>query len=318
MKIALIISAVIIGFLGLLEISLRVVVGFGNPLTYIADSQIGYLLTPNQNVSRFGNRIKINQYSMRSAPIKQLRDNSTLRIFLIGDSVANGCWWTDQKDTISEIIQRYLSENLGNNKNVEVLNASANSWGPRNELAYIEKFGLFDVQIIILLINTDDLFAKSPSSSVVGIDRNYPDKKPPSAIAEVISRYFLPAPKVPEIKEDGDRVGLNLEAIKKIQEIADQNNIKFILAMTPLLREVDGTEPRDYEIKNRQRLNKFTESKNILYVDFVAIFKSVSDPTSLYRDHIHLSPAGNQVVSETISQSIINHNFDVGYLRDEL
>ncbi|MGB3509863.1 MAG: SGNH/GDSL hydrolase family protein [Microcoleaceae cyanobacterium] len=309
MKIILIISAVTLGLLGGLEISLRLIVGFGNPLTYIADDKIGYLLRPNQNVSRFGNRIKINEYSMRSASIKQLTDNSNLRIFLLGDSVANGCWWTDQDDTISEIIQRYLSEKLGDNKNVEVLNASANSWGPRNELAYLEKFGLFDARVIVLLINTDDLFAKSPSSLVVGRDRNYPDKKPPSAIAEVISRYFFSAPKVPEIQEDGDRVGLNLEAIKKIQEIANQNNSKLILAMTPLLREVGEPGSRDYEVKTRQRLEEFTKAENILYLDFLPIFKSVSESASLYRDHIHLSPEGNQVVSENISIFLIkNYN----------
>ncbi|MEM1170024.1 MAG: SGNH/GDSL hydrolase family protein [Cyanobacteria bacterium P01_H01_bin.35] len=308
MKALFIVSAIIIGFLGILEIALRLVVGFGNPLIYNADSQIGYLLKPNQNVSRFGNRIKINQYSMRSESIQDSRENSTLRIFLVGDSVANGNWWTDQDDTISAIIEKQLNEKFGQDKKVEVLNASANSWGPRNELAYLEKFGLFDSQTIVLLINTDDLFAKAPSSLVVGVDRNYPDKKPFSAIAEVISRYFLPAPKVPEIQEEGDRVGFNLEAIKKIQEISNQNNAQFILAMTPLIREVGQPGPRDYEIKTRQRLNDFTLAENIIYLDLLPIFKSVSEPANLYRDHIHLSPEGNQVVSETINKSIINHS----------
>ncbi len=308
MKALFIVSAIIIGLLGILEIGLRLVVGFGNPLTYNADGKIGYLLTPNQKVVRFGNRIKINQYSMRSEPIEESRENTTLRIFLLGDSVANGNWWTDQDDTISAIIEKQLNQKLGKDKTVEVLNASANSWGPRNELAYLEKFGLFDSQTIVLLINTDDLFAKAPSSLVVGVDRNYPDKKPPLAIAEVISRYLLPAPKVPEIKEEGDRVGLNLEAIKKIQEITNQNNAKFILTMTPLLREVGEPGPRDYEIKTRQRLDNFTLAEKIIYLDLLPVFKSVSEPGNLYRDHIHLSPEGNQVVSETISKSIINHS----------
>ncbi|MGD1705082.1 SGNH/GDSL hydrolase family protein [Dapis sp. BLCC M229] len=308
MKALFIVSAIIIGLLGILEIGLRLVVGFGNPLTYNADSKIGYLLTPNQQVSRFGNRIKINQYSMRYEPIKESRENTTLRIFLLGDSVANGNWWTDQDDIISAIIENQLNEKLGKDKTVEVLNASANSWGPRNELAYLEKFGLFDSQTIVLLINTDDLFAKAPSSLVVGVDRNYPDKKPPFAIGEAMARYLLPAPKVPEVKEEGDRVGFNLEAIKKIREIVNQNNAKFILAMTPLLREVGESGPRDYEIKTRERLDNFTLAENIIYLDLLPIFKSVSEPANLYRDHIHLSPEGNQVVSETISKSIINQS----------
>ncbi len=308
MKALLIVSAIIIGLLGILEIGLRLVVGFGNPLTYNADTEIGYLLKPNQSVTRLGNRIKINQYSMRYEPIEESRENTTLRIFLVGDSVANGNWWTDQDETISAIIEKQLNEELGKDKTVEVLNASANSWGPRNEFAYLEKFGLFDSQIIVLLINTDDLFAKAPSSLVVGVDRNYPDKKPPFAIAEVISRYLLPASKVPEIEEEGDRVGFNLEAIKKIQEISNQNNAKFILAMTPLLREVGQPGPRDYEIKTRQRLDNFTLAGNIIYLDLLPIFKSVSEPANLYRDHIHLSPEGNQVVSERISKLIINYS----------
>ncbi|NEQ76749.1 MAG: SGNH/GDSL hydrolase family protein [Okeania sp. SIO2C9] len=308
MKILLIISALILGLLGILEIGLRVVVGLGNPLTYIADNQIGYLLRPNQNVSRFGNRIKINQYSMRSKPIEESKENTKFRIFLVGDSVANGNWWTDQNDIVSAIIENYLSEKLGKDKIVEVLNASANSWGPRNELAYLEKFGLFNSQIVILLINTDDLFSKAPSSSVVGLDRNYPDKKPPSAIAELINRYFVKAPKVPEIQEEGDRVGFNLVAIKKIHELANLNNAKFILAMTPLLREVGEPGPRDYEIKTRKRLEEFTQAENILYLDLLPIFKSVSEPDSLYRDHIHLSPEGNLVISEVISKSILEQN----------
>ena len=101
MKAILIFSAIIICLVGILEIGLRLVVGFGNPLTYNTDSKIGYLLTPNQSVTRFGNRIKINQYSMRSDPIEELRENITLRILLLGDSVANGNWWTDQSHTIS-------------------------------------------------------------------------------------------------------------------------------------------------------------------------------------------------------------------------
>lgn len=308
MKILLIILALILGLLGILEIGLRVIVGFGNPLTYIGDNQIGYLLTPNQNVNRFGNRIKINQYSMRSKPIEESKENNTLRIFLVGDSVANGNWWTDQNDTVSAIIENSVSKKLGKDKIVEVLNASANSWGPRNELAYLEKFGLFNSQIVILLINTDDLFAKAPSSLVVGVDRNYPNKKPPSAIAELINRYFFKAPKVPEIKEEGDRVGFNLVAIKKISELANQNNAGFILAMTPLLREVGEPGPRDYEIKTRKRLAEFTEAENILYLDLLPIFKSVSESDSLYRDHIHLSPEGNLVISEVISKSILEQN----------
>lgn len=314
----LIILTLIAGLLAILEISLRLWLGFGNPLIYIPDADCGYLLAPNQTVRRFGNRIEINQYSMRSPAIAPIPPVSTLRVLLLGDSVANGGWWTDQPDTISAIMARLLSQRVGNQGTkdrdltpssppsaVEVLNASANSWGPRNELAYLQKFGHFGAKVIVLLINTDDLFAKTPSYWVVGRDRNYPDRKPPFAIVELCSRYLLPTPNLPEQVEtqkiqEGDIVGCNLEAIGQIKKIATSVNAQFILAMTPLLREIGKPGPRDYEIKARVRLTEFTQIEQILYLDFLPIFNSVQQPTNLYRDRIHLSPQGNQLVSQII------------------
>ncbi|HBE20024.1 MAG TPA: lipolytic protein G-D-S-L family, partial [Cyanobacteria bacterium UBA11367] len=57
MKILLIIGGIFIGLFLLLEVGLRLFWGFGNPLIYIADDEIGYLLAPNQKTKRFGNRI---------------------------------------------------------------------------------------------------------------------------------------------------------------------------------------------------------------------------------------------------------------------
>ena len=179
--ILLIIVAAIVGLFVATEVGLRLLFGFGNPLTYIGDEKIGYLLTPSQRTRRFGNRIEINQYSMRGSNIQPTPLPSSLRILLLGDSIANGGWWTDQENTISNLMMGSLKFNLSNLSNlsqnitqIEVLNASANSWGPRNELAYLQRFGSFGSKAIVLLINTDDLFSTTPTSLQVGRDRNYP------------------------------------------------------------------------------------------------------------------------------------------------
>ena len=148
MSILLVSLLVWVGLLLVLETGLRLIFGFGNPLLYLADPDMGYLLAPNQYTKRLGNRIFINEYSMRSPTITQKRPPSTLRVLLLGDSVANGAWWTDQERTLSARmtahLKRPIPEAWGGNLNpktpferVEVLNASANSWGPRNELAPI-------------------------------------------------------------------------------------------------------------------------------------------------------------------------------------
>jgi GDSL-like Lipase/Acylhydrolase family len=311
-----VILAVVVGLFVAIEIGLRSLFGFGNPLIYISDAEIGYLLAPNQRTRRFGNRIEINQYSMRGAPIQKIPAPSTLRVLLLGDSIANGGWWTDQANTISSLMMHSLRSIIDQSyQEVEVLNVSANSWGPRNELAYLEKFSNFNAQAVVLLINTDDLFATAPTSLPVGRDRNYPDTKPALALVEILRRYVFKQKPIPEMKavndEAGDRVGFNLEAIGKIQVLTRQSNSKFLLVMTPLLREIGELGSRDYEIQARQRLSDFTQAQQITYIDFLPIFNSTINPQSLYHDHIHLNLQGNQLVSKVIERSLLEMLKDV-------
>lgn len=306
MKVLFISLGGILGVLLLVEGSLRVLLGLGHRPLYIADEEIGYLLAPNQKMRRLGRQIIINQYSMRSEEIDQSRKSDTLRFFLLGDSIANGGWWTDQQETISALMTQRLEERTS--QTVEVLNASANSWGPRNQFAYLQRFGTFDAQIIVLLMNTDDFFATAPTSLVVGNDRNYPIRQPFSAMTEILDRFFDRSQPIPGmgkvLAEKGDRVGFNLQAIEGMKAIATQNNSRFMIVLTPLKREVE-TEPRDYETRARERLQGLANEQNILFFDCLFLFQKQNNPDSLYRDHIHLSPLGNQLVSEKIAQLIM-------------
>jgi lysophospholipase L1-like esterase len=307
-EIIIIILAVVLGLLVAMELGLRSLFGFGNPLIYIKDEQIGYLLAPNQRTKRFGNRIEINQYSMRSPTIPKIPSPSTLRILLLGDSIANGGWWTDQEKTISSLLMNSLGF-TSHTQQFEVLNASANSWSPRNELAYLQKFGTFNAKVVVLLINTDDLFGTAPTSLPVGRDRNYPDHKPPAAIIEVLQRYATKQKSIPEIQalnnEPGDRVGIILEAIANIKTLTQNNNCQLIVAMTPLLREIGESGSRDYEVKARQRLSDFLKVNKITYIDFLPIFQAHSDPKGLYKDHIHVNSLGNKLVSQEIEKALV-------------
>lgn len=304
--------AIALGLLIVGEIGLRAFFGFGNPLLYLADDRIGYLLAPNQRTRRFGNRIDINSYSMRSEEISPQPDASTVRVMLLGDSLANGGWWTDGEDTMSARMSRLLSGELGprlSEGKIEVLNASANSWGPRNELAYLERFGHFQAKAVVLLINTDDLFAITPTSLPVGRDRNYPAQKPALAWIEAIERYVLPEVAIPELdrlrQEGGDRVGKNLAAIEQIHAILRAENIPLIVVLSPLKREVGSPGPKEYEIKARDRLQSTIQTRNIPFIDLLPIFNAIDESETLYRDTIHLSPEGDRLVSEKICQLLI-------------
>lgn len=310
MELMIAIAVAILGIIAI-ELALRLFFGFGDPLLYIGDENIGYLLAPNQRVKRMGNRIAINQYSMRSPAITPTPTPETLRIMLVGDSVANGGWWTDEAQTISQLIQQNASDR---GHTVEVLNASANSWNPRNELAYLQQFGLFDSRVLILLLNTDDLFGTPPTSLPVGRDRTYPDRKPLLASIEVYTRFLARPQPIPELKaiqnEGGDRAGINLKAIEEIAAIARGKQAHFFLALTPLLREIESSS-RDYEQKARQRLLELTQNQSLSYLDFLPRFNALENPKTLYRDHIHLSPEGNQQVARSLWEAIASELSEV-------
>ncbi|NJM98115.1 MAG: SGNH/GDSL hydrolase family protein [Phormidesmis sp. RL_2_1] len=291
----------------LAELILRVGFGFGDPPLYIGDDRIGYLLAPNQRVKRFGNRICINEYSMRADAITPQPRTGTLRLLLLGDSLANGSWWTDQSDILSMRIAYYLRDRLPNDYGqVETLNASANSWGPRNQMAYLERYGTFGSAVLVLLLNTDDLFGTQPTPLQVGRDRSYPDRKPLLAIAEILSRYLQANQSIPGLKEiqseGGDRVGKNLAAIDRIHQQINADGGQFILVLSPLKRELPG--PRDYELVARKRLTEWATNADIPYLDLLEAYQHHPEPDSLYRDHIHLSSLGNELVAEAIAKMV--------------
>lgn len=244
---------------------------------------------------------------MRTEMIEPSPLNDTMRLFFIGDSIVNGAWWTDQNETISALVQKDIEKKLS--QTIEVLNASANSWGPRNQLAYLKRFGTFDSPVILLVINTDDLFATKPTPLRVGKDINYPDQQPILAVEEILEKVFSRNPNIPGMDkimgERGDRVGFNLEAIEKMKAIATENESQFMMVLTPLKREMNP-EPRDYEKVARKRLQDWVDTNHVEFIDFLPIFAKQENIDTLYRDHIHLSPLGEQLVSEHISELIIN------------
>ena len=96
----------------------------------------------------------------------------------------------------------------------------------------------------------------------------------------------------------------NLDAICQIQRLADGAGAQFILAITPRLREIGKSGSHDYELKARDRLTQLTQNQQISYLDFLPIFNDCEMPHRLYRDSIHLSDRGNQLVSEAIARSL--------------
>ena len=306
MKLLLIVLTGLLGLGIIAEIGLRLTLGLGNPPLYIADKDIGYLLAPNQKLRRKGNSIAINQYSMRDREIQPQKKANTKRIFLLGDSVVNGSWYTDQSDILSNLLANKLKATKSQ-QSFEVFNASTNSWGPRNELAYLKRYGLFDADSLILVINTEDLFSTRATSAVVGKSYSYPNKPPALALIELYQLFIASPRQIPELEQlraqTQENIKGNLSAIKEIKAIADRANVKFVLVLTPLMKEFKEGSTAD-EQQARDNLQKLATAENIDYLDFLEIWSDFPQPEFLYRDRIHPSPQGNTKIIEQLASII--------------
>ncbi len=173
------------------ELFCRFVLGLGDPTLYQADSSMEYVLQPSKTYYRFHHRFSVNRYSMRAddfPPHKSTSDE--FRVLVVGDSVIYGGARIDQRDIDTEILKQDLHQQLG--RPVVVGNASAKSWGPPNELAYLQHFGTLDADVVILELSSHD-YADAPTFiPVVGITADYPDKKPALAISDLFQTYLLP------------------------------------------------------------------------------------------------------------------------------
>src|SRR5580765_7907062 len=169
----------------------RFVRGLGDPPLYQADATMEYVLQPSRTYYRFHNRVSVNRYGMRADDFPPHKSSSEeLRVLVVGDSIVYGGVRIDQAEIATENLKRSLQQEFG--RPVVIGNASATSWGPPNELAYLQRYGTLDADVVILVLSSHD-YADAPTfTPVVGIAAQYPGKKPVLAVADLLKTYFLP------------------------------------------------------------------------------------------------------------------------------
>jgi len=173
------------------EIVSRFMVGLGDPPLYQADATMEYMLQPSKTYYRFHNRVSVNRYGMRADEFPPHKSSSEeLRVLVFGDSIVYGGVRIDQNEIGTEILKPSLQREFG--RPVVIGNASATSWGPPNELAYLQRYGTLDADVVILVLSSHD-YADAPTfTPVVGIAAQYPGKKPVLAVADLLETYFFP------------------------------------------------------------------------------------------------------------------------------
>jgi GDSL-like Lipase/Acylhydrolase family len=295
------------------ELVCRWGLGLGDPPLYQADPAMEYLLRPSRVYSRFHHRFAVNRYSMRADDFPPRKSSpNELRVLVIGDSVIYGGVRVDQEDIDTEILKRDLQRQLG--RPVVVGNASAKSWGPPNELAYLQRFGTLDSDVVVLELSSHD-YADAPTfAPVVGIAAEYPGRRPRLALADLFETYILPRyfgfgvtpagidRTAPDTAPSDADVAECREAERNLFRLARAKRAKVALVQHLSLPELTGKYQAGYAA-NQQ----VAKEENVPYVDDGNELRTAltSGHSPFYAgDSLHLNQLGQEVLAHTLQRAV--------------
>jgi hypothetical protein len=181
------IAACLLLLLGLLGEGLLQFWGFGHPLLYVNDAQIGYYPAPNQEVRRYGGLVRTNQFGMRSPHVEREKPPGTFRVFMIGDSTLYGGSYIDQEELYSRFVERELKSRHRGGR-VEILAMGVNEWSPIHKLEYARKFGTFDADVAVICLPIGDIYRRCHGATCVA---TFTPRRPPMCAYEEVAKHFL-------------------------------------------------------------------------------------------------------------------------------
>lgn len=305
--------AAVMGVLVLIggELVARFALQLGDPVLMQTHPTIEYLAQPDQDVFVYGSRHRINSFGMRSDDPPT--DPEAFRILVLGDSVINGGRRTHHDNLGTTLAQSQLRETLG--RPAWVGNASAGSWGPGNWRAYVQTFGTFDADAVIVVVSPHDI-GDTPTFSE-RFAANLTTERPISALGVAIreagarfaSRFSdEPAANPNDLNQPGLPIP-NLDEPRRINAerdlaalfalIAEQNKPAAMLYFP----EADSAQRHDAV---RQRLREITEQANAVFVDLGPKLKTQNAKTKpAYRDRMHPSAHGQRILAEAMTQATL-------------
>jgi hypothetical protein len=281
--------------------------GLGKPPLYVADSLTEYHLKPNQNLRRFGNRIEVNAYSMRSRPLGAARPPDGPRVLVFGDSVVWGGSILDQNLIATEVLRHSVPAEVGN--------VAAPSWGPGNWLGWSRRFGFLQATDVVLVISSHDA-ADNPSREPFRGDGNHPLQPPVSALAEGLERYALPRLGIRLSTPSGSKLDPPSAEPTSPADPRVQRSLADLRAFLQLAR-ASGAHVVVVQFANRQEaisgelqpgsrwINQLLRQEGIPSVQAGPIFRGCGPIASLYTDGIHpYTAAGQACLAKAIQQAL--------------
>ena len=273
----------------------------------VPDADTEYRFAPNQDLRPFGRRVFVNEFSMRSPPLKP----GGPRVLVLGDSIPWGGTQVDQADLATSRLASTLS---ASGRAVQVLNASAASWGPPNELAYVKKFGDFGADVAVVIVSSQDADDLMKFDTAFDQGGEAPTRRPWSVTGLLATRYgprFVavtrerlfgaPAPAPPA---DGAAPATRVlpeiaDTLRQLAQRLRTGGRPVVFVLHNAQNELTGDHPLRDDLKStlQQTVAAVVDTRD-------AYRAATAAGRSIYRDNLHLNTDGQAVLGDVLFEAL--------------
>ena len=188
--------------------------------------------------------------------------------------------------------------------------------GPSNPKAHIQQFGLFDPDVVVLVLNSKDWHDVRRWQYPAGRRVNFPSKSPMFAIGEAVTRYLLryapawmPLPwqwfsqnDSPAMAPPSTQPTATAEApTRALIRLIQKRDVPLVIAMHPARSELLGNWNA-----GRNQFQNLLESMGLeLYSLDPAFERAIDEGKVIYRDGLHPNEQGQAVMAEALLPKVI-------------
>ncbi len=287
----------IVAALGVCELVLRAA-GLGNPILIEPDQAAGYILKPEQNLHRFGGVVRTNSYGMRSEEVPASRPPGVFRLLLVGDSYTYGTTSVDQSHIFAELLHKELPALI--HKPVEVFAAAAGGWAIANELGYARSRGLFDADLVLLVLNDGDPDQPFATYEEQGSTPSV-DHHPSFALQEVWERYLKS-----RLFPDKSAEGAEQPTADEERRVAAQNlaHLDQLLQLTRAAKIPLAVAyiPKPTATASPSGLVAWCASRQVPLINLASATSQWKSDDVLLHDHVHYNAKGNRLIATELEK----------------
>jgi len=287
----------------LAEITLRLLIGLGDPVIFDTNPLYGFRPLPNKEYHRFsGAKIKINNLGLRAE--HNWGDNRNNKILFLGDSVTYGGSYIDNKELFS-----YLA--VKDFKGFESGNIGVPGWGIGNVYGLVIESHFVPAKYYVSTFIEED-FSRGKT-----LMPGHPffNKKPSLAILELWYRFcYNQSLEVFEFWEhfvsEAQReaimrkvVGEAAGKLKEMDNFLKMQGFQHLIFISPTADQVRKSGKKDEIVK--AMLEKYSIKCDYIIDEIPKYNLTEKDKKDLIYDHVHLSKNGHKLWAEIIKTRLL-------------